>query len=102
MTDKKKTKDNHIKVRTSSDERKQITLNAYTLNMTVSDYIRHCCLSDISLTLEYAPLYIKTINLLNDIVHQLDGYTDLDTLAIIKDMILNFFEGVKNDEKHNH
>ena len=102
MTYRKKTKDNHIKVRTSQEERKQITLNAYNLNMTISDYIRHCCLSDNSLTLDQTPLYIKTINLLNDIVHQLDGYTDPETLITIKDMILTFYEGVKNDEKHRH
>lgn len=98
----KTTKDQTLKIRVSKEGLIKLDLKADALNMNRSDYIRHCCLSDNSLTLDQAPLYIKTIHLLNDIVHQLDGYTDPETLITIKDMILTFYEGVKNDEKHRH
>lgn len=100
MNNMKTTKDQILKVRISEEGLIQIDLNAYSLNMNRSDYIRYCCLYNNSFTLEYAPVYIKTINLLNDIVHQLDGNTNSETLETIKDMILNFCEGVKNDEQH--
>lgn len=92
-------KDNHVKIRVSPNEKERILQNAQLLDMNISDYIRHCCLLDNSLTLEQAPIYIKTINLLNEIVETLDGNTNPKLIEDIKTKILEFYERTKNNEK---
>ena len=100
MTDTKRVKDNHIKVRVSEKERKELISNANFLNMNMSDYIRYCCMPNAHLTITNVPNFIKTTNLLNDIVQHLEGHTDLQTMGAIKNKITKYYKERRPNEKN--
>ena len=98
MTDTKKLKDNHIKVRVLPKEREEIITNSISLEMNVSEYIRYCCLPNEHLTIANVPNFIRTNNLLNDIVHYLDGHTNPQTLNAVKNKIAKYYKGEHYNE----
>ena len=95
MTNKKKTKDNHLKFRASEKDNTEITLNAQYLNMNKSEYVRLCCLSNINMTTNTIPNSIKTANLLNDIVDYLKTHAEPETVTAIERKISAYYRGGK-------
>lgn len=93
MKEKQKVKDNHLKVRVSEKERNDIISNANYLNKNVSDYIRYCCLSTNDYAKNTVPNFIKTSNLLNDIIHYLEPRIDSQTLEDTKKLIATYYKG---------
>lgn len=97
---KPNTKSNQIKVRVTDKQRQFVSINAKKLHMNTSQYIRYCIQADYPGLVCRLPESIATSNLLNQIYHQLEGRTDPETLAGIRNAIRDYYNAEKG-EKNN-
>ena len=94
------TKNKQIKVRVTDEQLELVSINTKKLNMNTSQYIRFCISADYPGLVSRLPESIVTSNLLNKIYHRLEGHTDPETLAEIRNYVRDHYNAGKGENKN--
>ncbi len=94
------TKNKQIKVRVTDEQLELVSINTKKLNMNTSQYIRFCISADYPGLVSRLPEGIATSNLLNKIYHRLEGHTDPETLAEIRNYVRDYYNAGKGENKN--
>ncbi len=94
------TKNKQIKVRVTDEQLELVSINTKKLNMNTSQYIRYCISADYPGLIGRLPEGIATSNLLNKIYHRLEGHTDPETLAEIRNYVRDYYNARKGENKN--